>query len=195
MQPYTNSKKPLVVVLFSGGIDSTGLIHYYLSKNYLIKAVHFNYGQANYSKEKEAIKAIGDYYGVETSYVDFGFKLNNSSGEYIGRNPLFILVASNLINSSNSKIAIGIHQGTAYYDCSAQFLRDCQQILDGYFGGTVLIEAPFIDFSKKHIYEYCLINNVPIHLTYSCEKSNVKPCGECSSCKDRRILNGLLKSM
>jgi 7-cyano-7-deazaguanine synthase len=189
---FTSTTKPLVVVLFSGGIDSTALVQYYLSKNYFVKAIHFNYGQKNNIREKEAVNAIGKYYNIEISSLNFGFELNSLDGEYIGRNPLFILAASNLINSSNFKISIGIHQGTPYYDCSVQFLKECQQIVDGYFGGTVLIEAPFIDFNKKHIYEYCLNNNVPIHLTYSCEISNIKPCGECTSCKDRRILNGLL---
>lgn len=65
---------------------------------------------------------------------------------------------------------------------------DMARIFDGYFGGTIGIEAPFIDFTKPDIFEFCLQNEVPISLTYSCERHAESPCGECPSCKDREML-------
>lgn len=88
-----------------------------------------------------------------------------------------------------SKIAIGVHSGVPYYDSTEMFIADSLNILDGYFNGTVLLDAPFLSFTKHQIYEYCIENNVPLELTYSCERGNMLPCGICPSCKDRRLLN------
>lgn len=104
--------------------------------------------------------------------------------ELIGRNALFILVTSAL-GISPARIALGIHSGSEYYDCTKDFLDDFQKILDGYFTGVVKVEAPFIDFTKLDILEYCKKYKIPVELTYSCFRQNYPPCGICSSCLDR----------
>ncbi|WP_265182709.1 7-cyano-7-deazaguanine synthase [Bacillus manliponensis] len=182
-------------MLASGGIDSTALIHYYVSQGFNIKGIHFNYGQMACKKEEQAVKKIGEYYDIEIESKSFGFSFNHIKGEFIARNPLFILAASNLLPKTYSKIGIGIHSGTPYYDCTRTFINDCQKILDGYFAGTVIIEAPFLLYDKRSVLKFCLRNQVPIELTYSCEFNDEEPCGECLSCKDRRILSELSGSM
>lgn len=177
-----------VLVLLSGGIDSTALVHYYLSKNFHVKCMHFQYGQTSANKEMEAVTRISEYYGVSVDIIRFGFPFSQVQGEFKSRNAIFILTAANLMPATFSKICIGIHSGTPYYDSSEVFLKDCQNIIDGYYGGTVLIDAPFLRFIKEHVYQYCDENKVPISLTFSCENSNDKPCGVCPSCKDRRLL-------
>lgn len=179
-------KSNSVLVLASGGIDSTALIEYYISKNYMVSALFFDYGQISYKKEVQAVRKICNYYGIKLKEVQLGFSLENVNGEFLGRNSLFITSAFSFLPHNYSKISIGIHSGTPYYDCSKTFVEDSQRILDGYFMGTVLLDVPFIEFTKSKIIEYCLQENVPINLTYSCENGYEKNCGKCLSCLDRR---------
>ncbi|XWN52224.1 7-cyano-7-deazaguanine synthase [Anoxybacillus flavithermus] len=179
-----------VLILLSGGLDSCALVHYYLSKHYKVKALHFDYGQSSKSRERQAVELIAKYYKIDVQIATLGFPLNERKGEYVGRNALFLLAAANLLPVDVSKISLGIHSGTPYYDCSHIFIEDCTKILDGYFAGSVTLEAPFIDFTKAQIYEYCVRERVPIYLTYSCERGYKEPCGECLSCIDRSVLIG-----
>ncbi|WP_336990011.1 7-cyano-7-deazaguanine synthase [Bacillus infantis] len=185
----SNINSSSILVLMSGGIDSTALIHYYLSKNYRVKCLHFQYSQDSFKSELEAVDRISEYYGVEVEIIKFGFPFKNNHGEYRSRNAIFILTAANLLASEFAKIGIGIHRGTPYYDCSEVFLNDCQKIIDGYFRGTLTIDAPFLQHTKEQVYRYCIENKIPTSLTFSCENSNDKPCGSCPSCEDRRLLN------
>jgi len=178
------SHQPAVVVLMSGGLDSTALIDFYLRRRANVKCIHFQYGQSNGLSEAKSVKEITEYYKVEGRVAEFQFPLMRRRNELVGRNTMFVLGAS-CLEQPPTRIALGIHSGTEYYDCSKSFVDDCQRILDGYFGGTVRVEAPFLGFRKADVAEYCKTNNVPMHLTYSCQRQNYPPCGVCSSCQDR----------
>ena len=102
---------------------------------------------------------------------------------------MFILAACS-VKQPPFRVAIGIHTGTPYYDCTKAFLDDCQRILDGYFSGTVGVEAPFLKHWKSDIIQYAKENKVPLDLTYSCLMQDKQPCGKCSSCKDRQKFLG-----
>jgi len=181
-----------VLVLLSGGVDSTALVQYYQSKNYKVKGVFIGYNQSSRAMEEDAVKRISKYYQIETEVVDLGMSLKQYNGEIYGRNALFVLIASGTISMSFSEIAIGIHLGVPYYDCSELFVSDCQNILDGYFNGSVTLSAPFLNYTKKQIYEYSIENKIPFDLTYSCEIGTKQPCNDCPSCADRRLLDELL---
>lgn len=183
-----NSELP-VSLLASGGIDSTALIDFYLRRNVEVRCIHFQYGQPSSESEREAVAKVCNYYRVENTIIHMGFPITKRKDEFLGRNALFVLIASSL-QLPPTRIALGIHYGSEYYDCTRAFIDDCQHMLDGYFAGTVNLEAPFIDFSKRDIIEYCNINNVPINLTYSCQRQNNTPCGRCNSCRDRQELFG-----
>jgi 7-cyano-7-deazaguanine synthase len=104
--------------------------------------------------------------------------------EFLGRNALFVLAAGSL-GPPPLRVSLAINRGPEYYDISPRFLIDCQRMLDGYFGGTVVLEAPFVDYSKKDIIRYCKRRKVPLNITYSCQKKNSPPCGRCPTCLDR----------
>lgn len=179
-------KSNTVLVLFSGGIDSTALLEYYLSKSYEVLALFFDYGQQSNKIEKQVAQEICRRYEIKLIEAKLGFTLKNNSGEIVGRNALFITAALSFLPLDYSKIALGIHAGTQYYDCSQTFVDDYQKIIDGYLGGTVLLDVPFIQFSKEQIIEYCYTKSIPLALTYSCELGYEGGCGKCLSCKDRR---------
>jgi 7-cyano-7-deazaguanine synthase len=185
-----DKKDQSILILFSGGIDSTALVHYYLQKGFNVKCLHIQYGQKTEKSEQNAVQELAKYYNIELTIYKLGVSLNTNHSEYIFRNSLFINLAAGTLPKNINKIALGIHAGVPYYDCSEKFISDIQKIVDGYFAGTVLIEAPFIGFGKQDIYKYCIENKIPIEKTYSCENNEVIPCGYCLSCRDRGMLDG-----
>ena len=85
---------------------------------------------------------------------------------------------------SSGLIAIGIHSGTNYFDCSTSFFQSVAQIVEGYTDNTIQITAPFLTWSKKDIIQYCFLEGIPLELTYSCELGLQQPCSKCLTCKD-----------
>jgi len=181
-----SKKGSSVVLLLSGGIDSAALLNFYIEQNEQVRCIHFNYGQPNKASELEAIKNISGRFGVEIEIINLSIPMSYRDDEVLCRNALFILSAASSGLASN-RISIGIHADSPYYDASKNFIDDCQRILDGYFEGSLQIEAPFIDYTKLDIIDYCKEHNVPIDITYSCFRKNSPPCGECPSCLDRRL--------
>ena len=177
-----------VVILVSGGIDSSALIKYYIDHGLIVRGIHFQYDQPSAKSEINSVRKISEYYNIETDFVELGFKPSARGSEFIGRNAIFVLSALSLLRDNEKRLALGIHAGVSYYDSTEIFMSHCQNIIDGYFSGTVSLEAPFMKLNKGQIYEYAKQIQLPIILTYSCETQNT-PCGTCDSCKDRRELS------
>jgi len=176
--------KPRVFVLSSGGIDSTALLHYYISHGEKPTAIHFQYDQPNLISEKKAIETVSKYYELEYKIYTLGFPIIKKGYEFVGRNALFVLAAASIVGDP-SRISLGIHSNTDYYDCSPNFVHSMQDLLDGYFAGAVQIETPFIKYSKKDVIDFAINNGVPLDLTYSCLSQNSPPCCKCPACLDR----------
>lgn len=116
-------KRVPVLVLGSGGIDSAALIHRYHATKESIRVIHFQYGQPSGRSELGSLKAVCKYYGAKIDVVELGFKPFTRGFESLGRNAIFTIVASS-IGLPPSRIGIGIHKGTNYYDCSKTFVMD-----------------------------------------------------------------------
>lgn len=175
-----------VNVLLGGGIDSTALIAFYLSRGSSVRGIHFNYNQPSFKGESHAVLALTQHYDIPLTAIDLGLQIACTQGEYHCRNAILLFSAASILPSKKGRFAIGIHAGTPYYDCSKKFVEDMQRVFDGYFAGSVQIEAPFVEFTKKDVFKYCKIAKVPINLTFSCERRGDIPCGECPSCLDRK---------
>lgn len=178
-----------ILLLISGGIDSTALIDFYLRKNAKFTCLHFQYGQPSGKSEGIAVDRITKYYKVDVRIINLEPRTAQRGDEFLCRNGLFVLTSASLVKAP-AQIAIGTHTGSRYYDCTPSFLTDCQRLLDGYFGGTVGVVAPFINLTKPDIIKYCNEREVPLQLTYSCVRQDEPPCGECASCKDRKKYYG-----
>ncbi|MBN2571868.1 MAG: 7-cyano-7-deazaguanine synthase [Ignavibacteriales bacterium] len=176
--------KKKVTVLFSGGIDSTACLHYYLSHNYSVLGLFVDFGQKSAKKEFDAVKNISKYFKIEFNSIQFSEYPYETSGKINGRNLLLLSAALFYSKYTSGIIALGIHSGTSYPDCDQSFIDSVQHTFDIYMDGKVQIECPFINFEKKEIYKYCIDSNIPLELTYSCEMGAKQPCGQCLSCKD-----------
>lgn len=175
-----------ITILASGGIDSTSCIHLLKSQGYFCEALFVDYGQPAAHLEEKHSQIICDFYELPLRKIKLEFEPNKQfqHGEITGRNSMLISVA--LMNIEKpGLIAIGIHSGTSYYDCSKDFFERSKQLIDNLGDGQISLIAPFLDFTKGQIIHYAESVNLPIGKTYSCEKGLPRGCGECLSCLDR----------
>lgn len=176
-----------VVVLLSGGIDSMACVEFYLQQGYKVEGLFFDYGQPAIKAEKNAANRIATYYGLQLRAISIPHLHSNKFGEISGRNAVFAMFALGVNGYGTYKIAIGIHAGTSYSDCSVAFVERINSLYDLYTNGTVILEAPFVRWTKEQIISYCNDLSLPLELTFSCEFGSEKPCGECMSCLDRKV--------
>jgi 7-cyano-7-deazaguanine synthase len=176
-----------VTILCSGGIDSTACIHYYKTLKFNVQGVFIDYGQLSVNNELYAVKRISKYFEIPLKIVSVKGLGRMKGGLINGRN-LFLTSIALMNLKCQGLIASGIHDGTLYSDCSLSFLESVQKVVDIYFAGAVVVDAPFIKFTKIEIWNYCLENRIPLELTYSCELGESQPCGKCNSCKDLLLL-------
>lgn len=182
-----------VLVLCSGGIDSTACIDYYKRRDCWAEALWIDYGQRAAKAEQQAFESVAVYYGVPQLTIEVkGIRWSSGStdDELIGRNLLFASIALSTFSAPNGLIAMGIHSGTDYADCSTTFQERLEAVASVVSGGYVNFDFPFGTWDKADIFEYCLAYQVPVHLTYSCLVGTTPPCGRCSSCRDRADLEG-----
>ena len=180
--------KPIVTVLASGGIDSTACLHYYLSAGYDVHALWVDYGQPATSAESAAVGRIAEHYSLPLKKVRIaGLDWPNLPGqlfEFRGRNLTLVSLALNTAAGGNGLIALGIHQGTAFADCSEDFVYRTDGLVASLSEGRFRLDCPFVRWSKLEVAHYAVSTGVPLDLTYSCERGSLPPCKECVKCRD-----------
>lgn len=176
------------IVLLSGGIDSAACAWFLRDNGYSVRGLFVDYGQKAASLEKRGAEALSNALDIALDCVSLSVPAQFGAGEIAGRNAF--LVFSALLTSRLRKgvIALGIHSGTTYYDCSTAFAQSVDRLLAEHTDGRVRLSTPFITWSKKNIFDYYKSSKLPIDLTYSCENGQIPTCGTCLSCLDRRML-------
>ncbi len=183
--------KSPVEVLVSGGIDSAALLAFYLRERFDVRALFVDFGQPAARQELRAARAVCKHYGVCLSIMTVRSPVTFSVGEIPGRNAFLVFAALLVCDMRPGVIAIGIHEGPPYYDCTEGFLKSIQAVVDGYAAGRIKVAAPFLKWGKQVIWEFCKKARVPVDSTYSCESGSARPCGACLSCRDREALDAL----
>lgn len=85
------------------------------------------------------------------------------------------------------KIYIGAMEedATGYPDCREEFYQVFNRLIQiGTKPETqIMVETPIIHMTKSEVIKYGMEKRAPLHLTWSCYKSNGPiACGECDSC-------------
>ena len=183
---YSNTEVPAeVLVLLSGGLDSASCLDFYINLDRPTHAMFIDYQQASVYQEKKSAIDIADYYSTSLSITNWVGIKDKHTGLIQGRNAFLLTAALMEMPDCITTIAIGIHSGTKYSDCSHNFIEKMQAVFDMYTNGLIKIAAPFKDWSKADIWAYANKGKMPVELTYSCESGEEKPCGICESCLDR----------
>lgn len=174
------------VVLLSGGVDSAACAHFLQQKGHVTECLFVDYGQAAARQEQRAASALAHVLSSPLKVIHFRSGQDFTAGEILGRNAFLAMSALMSNRLTSGFLALGIHAGTRYYDCTPAFLQSLDRLVAEYTDGRIRVAAPFIYWSKTEIFDYYVSAGLPTDIPYSCEAGTDPACGSCSSCLDRR---------
>jgi 7-cyano-7-deazaguanine synthase len=175
-------------VLLSGGLDSIACAHFLQRRGLEVRGLFIDYGQAAASREATASTALAECLAIPIEACALSNPHHLSAGELLGRNAMLIFNALFLIQAETDLLALGLHAGVPYFDCSETFVASAGRLLLELTDGRVSLIAPFIAWTKKDVFDYFRTTGLPLALTYSCETGIDPVCGTCASCRDRKAL-------
>jgi len=183
-----------VLILSSGGLDSTACISYYLSRDYSPLALWVDYGQDAREPELGAVRRVAEHFEIPLRTITIhGVRWSRSrtKDELIGRNALLASVGLCSFPGSHGIVAMGVHAARDYLDCSSDFQDTMDDLARIISAGRLAMDFPFGKLTKLDIGAFCKEYDVPADLTYSCLRGKQPPCGSCPACRDRQRVKEL----
>ena len=196
-----------IVVLNSGGFDSTVLIKYLRreDENCEIHSLHFLYGARNEKEQLscmqkvcEEVKAIihtiklPEFKWSNSNFYNEGYEFNSQYLEY--RNLIFISYALSLAESIGAKeIFLATLKSVSYADTSELFFKGLNSFSMPL--SDIEIKTPFADVeSKDQLIPLATATHIKVGDYFSCDVPvNGKPCGKCNDCKALERIEEALK--
>ncbi len=197
------------IILYSGGMDSTVLLHKY--KDSIKLAISFNYGSKHNKEEiKYAVQNCKElnikHKIIELDFNKLGFVsdlLQNDKevpkGHYKDatmkstvvpfRNGIMLSIAAGIAESLECKdVLISNHFGDhdIYPDCRKSFIEPMNEAIKKGTYLNIEINAPFTDIDKIEVAKIGKSLNIDFSKTYSCYEGKELHCGECGTCVERK---------
>lgn len=200
----------LAICLVSGGMDSCVTAAIAKSENDEIAFLHISYGQLTELRERQAFNDIADFYNVDKRLevsIEYLAKIGGSSltdktievteanlesteipTSYVPfRNANMLAIATSwaeVLGANSIYIGAVSEDSSGYPDCRPEFYFAFEKTIEK---GTkpdtnIKIKTPIIELSKAEIVKKGLELNAPIHLSWSCYRSEILACGTCDSC-------------
>ena len=169
-------------VLLSGGVDSAVTMAFLQRAGWNVEAVFIDFGQPPAEHERAASRQVAERLGAPWEALTVGGLDVVPFVAMPGRNDLLIALAA--AAKPTSHLAVGVHAGTGYIDCSVPYVGAWRSLYDLEYGGERQFLAPLVEFNKADVLRLAVEFELPLELTWSCEAAN-GPCGTCPSCRDR----------
>lgn len=172
--------------------------------------LHISYGQRTEARERQAFNEIADHYKIEkrldisiehlakiggSSLTDAAINVTDANLEsreiptsyvpFRNANMLSVAVSwAEMIGAGAIYIGAVAEDSSGYPDCRPEFFEAFQKTIDA---GTkpetrIQIHTPIIHLSKAEIVKKGIELKAPLHLTWSCYRSETLACGTCDSC-------------
>ena len=198
------------IVLVSGGMDSCVTAALANVENDQLAFLHVSYGQRTEPRERKAFDDIADFHGVErrldvsieylakiggSSLTDAAMDISDADLEskeiptsYVPfRNANMLAIATSwaeVIGADAIYIGAVAEDSSGYPDCRPEFYEAFSKTIEA---GTkpdthIEIRTPIIHLSKSDIVKKGIELGAPLHLTWSCYRSEDLACGTCDSC-------------
>lgn len=202
--------KTVAICLVSGGMDSCVTAAVAREENDEIAFLHISYGQRTEDRERKAFNDIADHYGIGQRLdisIEHLAKIGGSSltdtsmpvteadlasqeipTSYVpfrNANMLAIAVSwAEVIGAEAIYIGAVAEDSSGYPDCRPEFYEAFEKMIDT---GTkpdtkIVLRTPIIAMKKAEIVAQGIEIGAPLHLTWSCYRSEDLACGTCDSC-------------
>ncbi|PXF26649.1 MAG: hypothetical protein CXX67_07245 [Thaumarchaeota archaeon] len=204
------NQKEKVIVLLSGGLDSTVCLWLMKEKDFELYTITFNYFK-RFKKEIQSCLQIATFSQVkELKTIDLSFLSEFEDEKYPDSSPLLNtkeLIPPNYISSRNliyysiaawwaekigaSTIIGGHNKDDIIYfpDTTSEFFSLLTKSINmGTYGSgshKYQIIIPLHNYTKLNVLEEAIRLDLPINLTWSCQRREDIACGTCHSCKSR----------
>lgn len=197
------------LIVLSGGMDSTTMLHDFASR--IALAVSFDYGSNHNAREIECARLNCRQLGIEHLVIPLEFMgryfvssllsgadaipegrydADNMASTVVPfRNGIMLSVAAGLAESRGlSRVMLANHGGdhTIYPDCRPEFVTAMNEAIMAGTGGKVSLDCPYTGLTKTDIARRGAAIGVDYSTTYSCYKGGEHHCGRCGTCVERR---------
>ena len=192
-------RRPDVVVLLSGGLDSIVLAHHALAVGRLRAVAHYVYPHPAQSQERRAVSEVCRQWHLAGHYVEraefpitlhahgeLGIGVGVEGPRVVpGRNLVFL---SHAVNYAAGIGATEIWDGAtaedmaSYPDCRPDFVATVSGMAAAW---GIAVRAPFIDKNRAEIVQIGESSGAPLHAAWSCYQPTPtgRACGTCDSCR------------
>ncbi len=205
-----NPKSKIAVCLVSGGMDSCVTAAIARQENDEIAFLHVSYGQKTEKRERKAFDDIANFYKIEkrldvsieylakiggSSLTDESIEVSEADLEsseiptsYVPfRNANMLSIATSwaeVLRADSIYIGAVAEDSSGYPDCRPEFYAAFEKTIEtGTKPETIInIKTPIIHLSKAEIVRKGLESGAPLHLSWSCYRSEDFACGTCDSC-------------
>jgi 7-cyano-7-deazaguanine synthase len=200
-----------VIIILSGGMDSTTLLYRIIAEKKEVYALSFNYGQkhskellvAHQTTEKLHIPhkvlnlsllqqsgIFGDSSLTSDVPVPEGYYTDESMKSTVvpNRNMLMLSIAiAYAISIRAEAVYYGAHAGdhAIYPDCRPTFVEKMQEVAKYCHYYPIDIRVPYLNQTKGDIVADGMKLGVDYSLTWTCYKGGERSCGKCGSCQER----------
>jgi len=201
-----------VLVIYSGGLDSTVLLYHYKAQGCNVRALGVDYGQ-RHVVELEFARRNCEALDIPFTVADLrslaallpGSSQTSSDvevpeGHYASesmkvtvvpnRNMIMLAVAAgHAIAHKCETVAFAAHNGdhAIYPDCRSEFVEQLGKALALCDWLPVTLDSPFVTWTKSEIVAYGAKLGVHFENTWSCYKGGRNGhCGKCGTCVERR---------
>tara|TARA_Y100000589_G_scaffold330759_1_gene381457 strand:- start:2747 stop:3421 length:675 start_codon:yes stop_codon:yes gene_type:complete len=207
-------KNKLIVILISGGLDSSTVAGLANNSEANIVGLSFDYGQRHKKELKAATKIAKHFQFKEFRTVKLdlslwggssltdknqaipmnGLNSNIIPSTYVpGRNTIFISIALSYAEAINADfIGLGVNalDYSGYPDCRPDYIEQFQKLANlsnkrGRENKPIRLWTPLLNLNKEEIIDLAFNHNVPIEDTWSCYLGGNEPCQKCDSCRIR----------
>jgi len=201
-----------IVLVFSGGMDSSTMLYTLRSQGHELRCIGFDYGQ-KHAVELQAAKAIAASAEVSYQQIDLSSlapiiagqssqvnpNIEVPDGHYSeesmkatvvpNRNMIMLSVAvAHAISIDYDAVAYGAHAGdhAIYPDCRKVFVDAMEAVIGLCDWKKIELLTPFLHKKKSDIVLEGHKLGVPFAETWSCYKGGTLHCGSCGTCVERK---------
>jgi 7-cyano-7-deazaguanine synthase len=200
-----------VVLIYSGGLDSTVLLYHLRAQGHAVRCLSVDYGQ-RHRRELDAAAAICRDLAVERRVAglssiapllagsaltspeievpDGPYDPDNMKATVVPNRTMLMLslAIAWAVSTKSDAVAYAAHGGdhAVYPDCRPPFveaMREAARLCDR---TPVKILTPFLSLSKADIVAHGARLDVPFAKTWSCYRGGETHCGTCATCVERR---------